>query len=101
MPGSSSGTASSGTSAAAGAFTLSTPSSAGGYKIGQDPDFLVTAKSEADQVTSQVAAVKGGTVKGSPLAAAYDLSVSGQVATVRDWSPMRLTCSVRSNSPAR
>jgi hypothetical protein len=70
-----------GTSAGAGggttaAYTLSTPNTAGGYTMGQDPNFLKTATATAAQVSTAVTAGGGGTVKGNPVSAAYQLPAS-------------------------
>jgi hypothetical protein len=70
-----------GTSAGAGggttaAYTLSTPSTAGGHPIGQDPNFLKAATATAAQVSTAVTAGGGGTVKGNPVSAAYQLPAS-------------------------
>ena len=59
--------------ATAAAYTLSTPTTAGGYPIGQDPHFLATATATAKQITSAVTSGGGGTVKGNPVSAAYQL----------------------------
>jgi hypothetical protein len=65
--------ASGGAGAAAAAYTLSTPSTAGGYPLGQDPNFLTTATNTAKQISGAVTAGGGGTVKGNPVSAAYRL----------------------------
>ena len=62
-----------GAGAAAAAYTLSTPSTAGGYPLGQDPKFVTTATGTAKQITDAVTSGGGGTVKGSPVSAAYRL----------------------------
>jgi len=62
-----------GAGAATAAYTLSTPSTAGGYPLGQDPKFLTTATDTAKQITGAVTAGDGGTVKGTPVSAAYRL----------------------------
>jgi hypothetical protein len=61
-----------GAGAATAAYTLSTPSTAGTYPIGQDPKFLATATSTAKSIESAVTAA-GATVKGNPVSAAYQL----------------------------
>jgi hypothetical protein len=78
-----SGSAATGTGAAAGgaaaaAYTLVSPlpSTAGGYPVGQDPNDLANAKGTAQQVVTAVNAGGGGTVKGTPEAAAYTLPAS-------------------------
>ena len=71
---------STGGSATTAAYTLSTPAKAGGYPIGQDPHFLATATTTAKQITSAVTSGGGGTVKGNPVSAAYQLP-AGQVIT--------------------
>ena len=58
------------------AYTLSTPATAGGYPMGQDPNFLKTATATAQQVSTSVTSGGGGTVKGSPVSAAYQLPAS-------------------------
>jgi hypothetical protein len=55
------------------AYTLSTPSTAGGYPLGQDPSFLTTATNTAKQISAAVTSGGGGTVKGNPVSAAYRL----------------------------
>jgi hypothetical protein len=65
-----------GTAAAAAAFTLSTPSTAGGYPIGQDPNFLANSTATAKQISDAVTAGGGGTAKGNPVSAAYRLPAS-------------------------
>jgi hypothetical protein len=79
--GPSSGGAPSSGVAATTSYVLSTPSAAGGYAKGSDPNFLSIATSTANGVVGSVASGKAGTVKGSPVAAAYDLPVAGQVVT--------------------
>ena len=69
-----------GAGAAAGAFTLSTPATAGGYAKGQDPHFLATATATAQQITTAVTSGGGGSVTGTPVSAAYQLA-AGQVIT--------------------
>jgi hypothetical protein len=67
-------------SAAAGmttaAYKLSTPATAGGYQQGQDPHFLATATATAGQIVTAVKSGGGGTVKGNPVSAAYQLPLS-------------------------
>jgi hypothetical protein len=58
------------------AYTLSTPATAGGYPTGQDPNFVKTATATAQQVATAVSSGGGGTVKGSPVSAAYQLPAS-------------------------
>jgi hypothetical protein len=67
------GTAATGSGTTTGAYTLSTPATAGGYPMGQDPHFLATATSTAKQITTAVASGGGGAVKGNPVSAAYQL----------------------------
>ena len=73
--GKASGTAAGGGATTA-AYTLSTPATAGGYPKGQDPNFLATATSTAKQITAAVTSGGGGTVKGNPVSAAYQLPAS-------------------------
>jgi hypothetical protein len=65
-----------GSGAATAAYTLSTPSKAGGYPIGKDPDFLARATATATQIASAVTSGRGGTPKGNPVSAAYQLPAS-------------------------
>jgi hypothetical protein len=65
-----------GTGATTAAYTLSTPTTAGGYPMGQDPQFLATATATAKQVSQAVTSGGGGTVKGNPVSAAYQLPAS-------------------------
>jgi hypothetical protein len=65
-----------GTGATTAAYTLSTPTKAGGYPMGQDPQFLATATATAKQVSQAVTSGGGGTVKGNPVSAAYQLPAS-------------------------
>ena len=62
-----------GSATSAGAYVLSTPSTAAGYPIGSDPHFLATATSTA--ATIEQTAVNGGagTAAGSPVSASYTL----------------------------
>jgi hypothetical protein len=60
-------------------YTLSTPATAGGYPMGQDPDFLATATTTAHSIASSVSSGGGGTVKGSPVSASYQLPTGEQV----------------------
>jgi hypothetical protein len=69
-----------GTTATSG-YVLSTPATAGGYPQGQDPNFLATATTTAQSIINTVASGGGGTVKGSPVSAAYQLPTGGQVIT--------------------
>jgi hypothetical protein len=62
------------------AYKLSTPATAGGYAQGQDPHFLATATATAGQIVASVKSGGGGTVKGNPVSAAYQLPLS-QVVT--------------------
>jgi hypothetical protein len=55
------------------AYKLATPSTAGGYHLGQDPKFLSLTKSTAQQVASAMTSAGGGSVTGSPVSAAYQL----------------------------
>ena len=79
--GKASGTTSSSGSASTAAYVLSTPASADGFPKGSDPKFLAIATSTAGQVSSAVTQGAAGTVKGSPVSAAYELPVGGQVVT--------------------
>ena len=74
--GSGAGTSGGGTGATTAAYTLSTPAKAGGYPIGQDPQFLATATATAKQISQAVTSGGGGTVKGNPVSAAYQLPAS-------------------------
>ena len=65
-----------GSGAATAAYTLSAPSKAGGYPLGQDPHFLATATATATQIVSAVVTGKGGTAKGNPVSGAYQLPAS-------------------------
>jgi hypothetical protein len=58
------------------AYKLSTPTTAGGYAQGQDPHFLTTATATAGQIVTAVKSGGGGTVKGNPVSAAYQLPLS-------------------------
>jgi hypothetical protein len=62
-----------GSATSAGAYVLSTPSTASGYPIGADPHFLATATSTV--ATIEQTAVNGGagTAAGSPVSASYTL----------------------------
>jgi hypothetical protein len=62
--------------AAATAYVLSAPAKAGGYAKGQDPHFLTTATATATQIVTAVKSGGGGTVKGNPVSAAYQLPAS-------------------------
>ena len=73
--GTGSGTAAGGGATTA-AYTLSTPATAGGYPMGQDPHFLATATATAKQISAAVTTGGGGTVKGNPVSAAYQLPAS-------------------------
>ena len=66
-------TAGGGNAAGAAAYTLSAPATAGGYPLGQDPNFLATATATAKQITEALSTGGGGTVKGDPVSAAYRL----------------------------
>jgi hypothetical protein len=70
------GTSAAGGGTAAAAFTLSTPATAGGYAMGQDPHFLATATATATQIAAAVKSGGGGTAKGNPVSAAYQLPAS-------------------------
>jgi serine/threonine protein kinase len=61
------------TTAAVTAYTLFTPSTAGGFPIGQYPIDLANAKATAQLVTAAARSGGGGTVRGNPVAAAYTL----------------------------
>jgi hypothetical protein len=54
-------------------YVLSTPSVAGGYPIGKDPDFLATTTATATTIQHSAVSGKGGTVTGKPVAASYTL----------------------------
>jgi hypothetical protein len=62
-----------GSASAAGAYVLSTPSTAGGYPIGTDPHFLATATSTVAAFEQTGIADGGGTASGSPVSASYTL----------------------------
>jgi hypothetical protein len=62
-------------------YVLSTPATAGGYAKGQDPHFLATATGTAQQIAAAVTSGGGGSAKGSPVSAAYQLPSGGQVMT--------------------
>jgi hypothetical protein len=70
------GTSGGGTGAATGAYTLSTPTTAGGYPMGQNPHFLATATATATQITSAIASGGGGKATGNPVSASYQLPAS-------------------------
>jgi hypothetical protein len=70
------GTSGGGTGATTTAFTLSTPATAGGYPIGQNPHFVATAVATAKQITTAVASGGGGKVTGTPVSASYQLPAS-------------------------
>ena len=56
-----------------GGFLLSTPSTAAGYPIGTDPNFLATTKSTVATIEQSAVGGGGGKVSGSPVAASYTL----------------------------
>jgi hypothetical protein len=58
------------------AYTLSTPATAGGYPLGQNPHFVATATATAKQITTAVASGGGGKVTGTPVSASYQLPAS-------------------------
>jgi hypothetical protein len=60
-------------SATADSWVLSTPSVAGGYPIGTDPNFLATATTAATTIEHSAVSGGGGTVKGNPVSASYTL----------------------------
>jgi hypothetical protein len=60
-------------------YTLSTPATAGGYPMGQDPHFLATATTTAQSIVAAVKSGGGGTVKGAPVSASYQLPAGQQV----------------------
>jgi hypothetical protein len=62
-------------------YVLSTPATAGGYSMGQDPDFLATATATAQTILSTVGAAGGGTATGSAVSAPYMLPTGSQVVT--------------------
>jgi hypothetical protein len=70
-----------GATAATAGYVLSTPATAGGYPMGQDPHFLATATTTAQSVLHAVSNGGGGTVKGSAVSAAYKLPSADQVIT--------------------
>ena len=59
-------------------YTLSTPATAGGYPVGQDPHFLATATTTAQSIVAAVKSGGGGTVKGAPVSASYQLPTGEQ-----------------------
>ncbi len=63
------------------AYTLSTPATAGGYALGQDPNDLTNAKTTAQQIVTALGA-GGGTVKGTPVSAAYTLPANQAITFV-------------------
>jgi hypothetical protein len=65
-----------GSGATTAAYTLSTPSTAGGYPIGQNPNFVATATATAKQISTAVASGGGGKVTGTPVSASYELPAS-------------------------
>jgi hypothetical protein len=71
--GSGTGKATGGSGTTTPAYTLSTPSTAGGYPIGQDPNFLTTATATAQQVSAAVTSGGGGKVTGKAVSAAYQI----------------------------
>ena len=71
-----SGTGGGGTGATTGAYTLSTPSTAGGYPLGQNPHFVTTATATAAQITTAIASGGGGKAAGNPVSASYQLPAS-------------------------
>ena len=66
----------SGGGATTAAYTLSTPATAGGYPLGQNPHFVATATATAAQITTAVASGGGGKVTGTPVSASYQLPAS-------------------------
>ena len=62
-----------GSAASAGAYLLSTPSTAAGHPIGSDPQFLATATSTVAAFEQSAIKSSGGTVTGSPVSASYTL----------------------------
>ncbi len=62
-----------GSATSAGAYLLSTPSTAAGYPIGSDPHFLATATSTVAAFEQSAIKGGGGTVTGSPVSASYTL----------------------------
>jgi hypothetical protein len=58
------------------AYTLSTPATAGGYPLGQNPHFVATATATAAQITTAVASGGGGKATGAPVSASYQLPAS-------------------------
>ena len=61
------------TATPSGGYLLSAPSTAGGYPIGTDPDFLATAKSTVATIEQSAVSGGGGKISGSPVAASYTL----------------------------
>ena len=62
-----------GSASSAGAYVLSTPSTAAGFPIGSDPHFLATATSTVAAFEQSAIKGGGGTVTGSPVSASYTL----------------------------
>jgi hypothetical protein len=62
-----------GSGTSAGAYVLSTPSTAAGFPIGSDPHFLATATSTVAAFEQSGIKGGGGTVTGSPVSASYTL----------------------------
>jgi hypothetical protein len=62
-----------GTGTSAGAYVLSTPSTAASFPIGSDPHFLATATSTVAAFEQSGIKDGGGTVTGSPVSASYTL----------------------------
>jgi hypothetical protein len=62
-----------GSATSAGAYVLSTPSTAAGYPIGSDPNFLATATTTVAAFEQSAIKGGGGTVTGSPVSASYTL----------------------------
>jgi hypothetical protein len=62
-----------GSATSAGAYVLSTPSTAAGFPIGSDPHFLATATSTVAAFEQSGIKGGGGTVTGSPVSASYTL----------------------------
>jgi hypothetical protein len=62
-----------GSATAAGAYVLSTPSTAADFPIGTDPQFLATATSTVAAFEQSAIKGGGGTVTGSPVSASYTL----------------------------
>jgi hypothetical protein len=74
--GSGAATSGGGAGATTAAYTLSTPATAGGYPMGQNPHFVATATATAAQITTAIASGGGGKATGNPVSASYQLPAS-------------------------